>query len=60
VTGACEAFGWSLDHVVHDVPVAQLLALSSCRAWANGMEPAGENYSDRDLTRTLENLTRTH
>jgi hypothetical protein len=40
--------------------MAQLFALSACRAWGMGMEPEGENYSDRDLVRKLEQLTDSH
>jgi hypothetical protein len=39
--------------VIHDIPLAQLFALLACNAWSKGLEPVGENYIDREITRLM-------
>ena len=53
LTNACSAFGWTLQHALHEVSVAEVFALNACHAWGQGMEPAGETYEDRDLISIL-------
>ncbi len=40
--------------VIHDIPLAQIFALNACHAWGEGLEPAGENYEDKDMISELQ------
>lgn len=39
--------------MIHELPIAQLLALSACAAWTQGMEPTDGTYEDYEFDRTL-------
>jgi len=39
--------------VIHELPIAQLLALSCCAAWAHGMEPSQGTYEDFEMDRAI-------
>jgi len=53
LTNACSAFHWPRDYVLHELPLVELFALNACHAWGQGMEPDGETYEDREITRLL-------
>jgi hypothetical protein len=55
LTGACAAFQWTKDYVLHELSLAEVLALSACNAWGQGMEPAAETYEDREVNAILAN-----
>lgn len=38
---------------MHDVPLAQLLALTACNSWAQGMEPKNGAYEEREFEREM-------
>ena len=40
--------------VIHEIPLAQLLALSACSAWAKGQEPVNGAYEEWELDRELD------
>lgn len=42
--------------MIHDIPLKQLLALSACNAWLEGMQPAGETYADMEFMRCLDGI----
>jgi hypothetical protein len=53
LTSVCSNYGWRIDYALHDVPLAQLLAMNACHAWGQGMEPAEGSYEDRVFERAL-------
>ncbi|MCW1921326.1 hypothetical protein OKA05_02105 [Luteolibacter arcticus] len=55
MTGACAAFHWTPHYALHEISLAELLAMSACNAWGQGMEPAAETYEDREINAILAN-----
>ncbi len=56
ISGACRDYRWPPDRAIHDIPICQLLALTACSAWANGMEPENGGYEDRELDREIADI----
>ena len=56
MAGACAVFHLPPDHVVHEIPLAQLFALSACHAWGQGLDVAGPNYEDLDMHAELDRI----
>ncbi|MCP5534381.1 MAG: hypothetical protein H7A48_14520 [Akkermansiaceae bacterium] len=42
--------------MVHEIPLAQLFALSACHAWGQGLDVAGPNYEDLDMHAELDRI----
>lgn len=56
LTSSVCALHMRVDEAVHDVPVAQLFALNSCRAWNEGLKPSGKTYLDDETDRVLSEM----
>ena len=54
IAGICREYHWKPDFVIHELPLSQALAFSSCSAWASGMDPANGGYIDWELERELK------
>ena len=53
LTTAVTAMHLRPDEVLHDIPLAQLFALSACHAWFNGLNPSNGTYEDKTFEREL-------
>ncbi len=53
VSAACETYRWSIDYVIHDLPTAQLIAMTAASAWRQGMDLAGGSYSEIEIDKQI-------
>ena len=58
IAGICREYHWPPDFVIHELTLAQAFAFSACSAWSNGMEPVNGGYTDWELERQLQILTK--
>jgi hypothetical protein len=56
ISGICREYKWKLDYVIHELPMSQAFAFSSCSAWAGGMIPKNGGYTDWELEREITRL----
>jgi len=47
------------EKVLHEIPLAQILALNACSAWGEGLEVAGVSYEAKDRQAELARIMAT-
>lgn len=56
IADAIEKYGWTVDQVLWDIPLQQLLAISAATAYNHGLDTEGETYEDRAMLAYLANM----